>query len=110
MPDPSQSGYTLGPADDPRWSASAHAHGRGVLDPANVVWEGSGGRLILPAGRPDGGEVVSAWRFQGGSFSARIRAASAPGSVVTLALCESVPGKRNDAIELEIANDGSGRA
>jgi hypothetical protein len=109
MPELSQMVDTSDPGGRGPWSASAYPHGRGRLDPANLVWEGNGGRILLPAGRHDGAEAASPWHFHGGTFSARIRAAHAPGSIVALGLSECVPGKENEVVTLEIENDGSGR-
>lgn len=107
MPEASQFGYA-GEHGTP-WAASEYPHGRGHLDPGNLRWDGNGGRILLPAGRHDGAEAVSPWHFFGGTFSARIRGAVAPGSIVAFGLSECVPGRENEAVILELENDGSGR-
>lgn len=90
------------------WTASSHPLGRGRLDPANVRWSDGAVRLVLPAGRLDGAEIVCTERYGRGTFHARIRAADAPGSVCGLFLHEGKTVERNDGVDVTIFNDGSG--
>ena len=92
-----------------RWTASSHALGPGRFAPANAVRSEDGIRLILPAGRCDGAEVVFPDRLASGLCRAVIRAADAPGSLTALFLYEGVPGEANDEIDVEILGDDSRR-
>jgi endo-1,3-1,4-beta-glycanase ExoK len=90
----------------PRFAATAHALGRGVLDPANVTVAGGRIALGLPAGRTDGAEVRSPVLERGGRFEARIRVADAPSSLTGFFLY--APPDYASEIDVEILNDRSG--
>jgi endo-1,3-1,4-beta-glycanase ExoK len=90
----------------PAWTATAHALGRGVLDPANVAITGGRVTLALPAGRTDGGEVRSVATERGGSYEARIRVANAPSSITGFFLY--APPDFASEIDIEILNDPTG--
>ena len=91
------------------WVAGANSLGRGRFDPANVRAGDDGVRLVLPAGRLDGGQVVSAGRYAEGRFRAEVRVARAAGSLSALFLYEDVPGEANDELDVEVFGDGSRR-
>lgn len=91
------------------WKASSHVLGRGRFDPANAVRSADGIRLVLPAGRCDGAEIVYPDRLTSGLCRATVRAADAPGSLTALFLYEGVPGEANDEIDIEIVGDDSRR-
>jgi endo-1,3-1,4-beta-glycanase ExoK len=90
------------------WRTGSHALGRGRLRPGNVLADGAGFRLRLPAGRCDGAEVRSADPVYYGEYSIRMRTPDAPGSLSAFFLYQDVRGG-NDEIDLEIYNDGSRR-
>jgi len=90
----------------PRFAPTAHALGRGTLDPANVTIAGGRIALGLPAGRTDGAEVRSAAAYRSGRFTARIKAAGAPSSITGFFLY--APPDFASEIDIEILNDRTG--
>lgn len=92
------------------WRAGDHDLGRGRLVPAHVTAADGRVRLRLPAGTCDGAQIASPQRHACGSFRAAMRAADAPGSLSAFFLYEDVPGDANDEADIEVMNDGSGRA
>lgn len=97
----------LGAWDTSQWSAQSHGLGKGWLDAANVSQGPIGLLLTLPSGGYDGAEIISAQRHQYRNIEARMRTPAAPGSISALFFYEGVR-KRNDEIDIEIFNDGSG--
>lgn len=95
--------------DTARWVRGDHRLGRGRVRPEHVVAANGRVRLRLPAGRCDGAELRTAERRLHGRFTARLRAASAPGSLTAFFLYQDVEGG-NDEIDIELLNDGSRRA
>jgi hypothetical protein len=92
------------------WTAGAHRLGRGRLDPSHVIHQGTTARLVLPAGTYDGAQIATPERYATGSFRASMRTARAPGSLSAFFLYEDVPGDANDEVDVEVFNDGGGRA
>jgi beta-glucanase (GH16 family) len=90
----------------PRLAPTAHALGRGTLDPANVTAVDGRLALGLPAGRTDGAEVRSAAAYRRGRFAARIKVADAPSSITGFFLY--APPDFASEIDIEILNDRSG--
>jgi licheninase len=90
----------------PRLAPTAHALGRGMLDPANVTVAGDRLALGLPAGRTDGAEVRSAATYRSGRFEARIKVADAPSSITGFFLY--APPDYASEIDVEILNDRTG--
>lgn len=93
----------------PLWCPSRHVLGRGRFDPAGAHVAGGAARLLLPAGRPDGAEAYTEASYRHGRFRCRLRTARARGSLSAFFLYERAPGERNDEVDVEIPNDGSGR-
>ncbi|HET6233058.1 MAG TPA: family 16 glycosylhydrolase [Longimicrobiaceae bacterium] len=92
------------------WLRAGHTLGRGCFRAENVARDGGRTLLALPVGTFDGGQIASPERYARGRFHARLRTADAPGSVTAFFLYEDVPGEANDEADVEIFNDGSGRA
>jgi licheninase len=90
----------------PRLTPTAHALGRGVLDPANVTVAPAGLALGLPAGRTDGAEVRSAATYRSGRFEARMKVADAPSSITGFFLY--APPDFASEIDIEVFNDRTG--
>jgi endo-1,3-1,4-beta-glycanase ExoK len=90
----------------PRLAPTAHALGRGTLDPANVAVVDGRLALGLPAGRTDGAEVRSSAAYRRGRFAARIEVADAPSSITGFFLY--APPDFASEIDIEILNDRSG--
>ena len=97
---------TLEPA---RWISGNHALGRGWLHPANVSHADGRVLLTLPPGTWDGAEIQSVERHDYGVFEARMKTPLAPGSISAFFLYE-FRRRQNEEIDIEIFNDGSGRA
>ncbi len=94
--------------DPSAWVPGDHPLGRGEFKPENVSHEGGTLRLTLPAESYDGAEIRSASRVQFRNVEVRLRTPDAPGSISAFFLYELVQ-RRNDEIDIEILNDGSGR-
>jgi endo-1,3-1,4-beta-glycanase ExoK len=92
--------------DPARWTPTAHDLGRSVLAPANVTVAGGRLALALPAGTTDGAEVRSTAAYRRGSFTARIRVASAPSSLTGFFLY--APPDYASELDIEILNDRTG--
>ena len=72
---------TFAQPDPERWVVGDHPLGRGELRPENVAFGPGGLALTLPEGTTDGGELRGAeWRGSG-TFTARMRTATSPGSI-----------------------------
>jgi beta-glucanase (GH16 family) len=64
-----------------RWTVADHPLGRGQLQGANVAFGRDGLTLTLPQGTTNGGEL-QARAFKGdGTYAARLRSATSPGSI-----------------------------
>jgi hypothetical protein len=68
-------------SDPAAWRVSVHPLGRGAFQAANVTFGPQGLALALPAGTLDGGEVQATELRGDGTYGARMRTSSAPGSL-----------------------------
>lgn len=93
--------------DPGRWEKGDHPLGLGYLSPDNVGVEAGQLMITLPGGTQDGGEIKSVERFRSGLFEARIRAASAPGSLTAFFLYE-YSDRQIDEVDIEIIPDHEG--
>ncbi len=94
--------------DPSAWIPGDHPLGRGWLAPDNVSHGSSTLLLTLPADSYDGAEIRSASRVRFRNVEVRLRTPQAPGSISAFFLYE-LDQRRNDEIDIEILNDGSGR-
>ncbi len=90
------------------WERGDHPLGRGGVAAANVAVEAGRARLRLPAGTHAGAELRTRERVGYGRYTARLRAADAPGSLTAFFLYQDVEGG-DDEIDVEIPGDGSWR-
>ena len=72
---------TFGEPDPEAWTVGDHPLGRGELEPANVAFGEDGLTLTLPEGTTNGGEIKGVEYRGSGSFKARMRSATSPGSI-----------------------------
>jgi beta-glucanase (GH16 family) len=75
--------------------------GQSPVRAGNVTTYGGQLVLTLPADRWDGGEVLSSRRVRYGSYEARLRSSSAPGSITAFFLYEGARSG-NDEIDIEL--------
>jgi hypothetical protein len=78
---PQSATTAFGRADAADWTISTHPLGRGRFAARNVSFGPQGLRLVLPRGSLDGGEVQSRTLVGSGTAAARMRTASAQGSI-----------------------------
>jgi endo-1,3-1,4-beta-glycanase ExoK len=91
-----------------RWERGDHKLGRGYIDPNNVSIDAGDLALKLSAKKFNGAEIASKDGYKYGDYTATMLCPKAAGSVTAFFLYDETRG-RNDEIDIEIYNDGTGR-